>query len=262
MDRVVMSFARIVRKTVKVAMQACPAVANPVWAAVYPFIRSAEYYPGTVDGARSDIFQDIYEHNYWGSSESPSGPGATLAYTAQLRPRLEKLLVKLKVQTLLDAPCGDFNWMRHVRLPDQTRYIGGEILAPLVEKLQREHGGPRRAFQVIDIVEGPIPVADLWLCRETLIHLSNNDILSVLKLFVNSDVKYILTTTFDFVRENRDIGAGGIRLINLSLPPFNLPNPTMKIVDFIPPAAPRYLALWSREQVGQAITAQVSPRAA
>jgi hypothetical protein len=74
-------------------------------------------------------------------------------------------------------------------------------LRRLINNLQNEHGGPRHSFQVIDIVEGPIPVADLWLCREVLFHLSNRDVLKVLDLFGNSNVKHILTTIFDFVQE-------------------------------------------------------------
>jgi hypothetical protein len=148
--------------------------------------------------------------------------------------------------------------MRHIRLPDQTCYLGGDIVAPLIKNLHNEHGGPRHSFQVIDIVEGPIPVADLWLCRDVLLHLSNRDVLKVLELFSNSNVKHILTTTFDFVRENRDIGVGGIRLINLRLPPFQLPPPMLRIADFIAPAPPHYLALWSREQVRDAMVARAS----
>lgn len=67
-------------------MQACPAVANPIWAVMFPFVRREEFYPGAVDENRSDAFQKIYEHSWWGSSESRSGPGSTLAYTARLRP--------------------------------------------------------------------------------------------------------------------------------------------------------------------------------
>jgi hypothetical protein len=254
----VMGFVRGLKNTVKAGMRACPAVANPIWMIMFPLLRREEFYPGAVDGNRSQIFEKIYEHNWWGSSESRSGPGSTLAYTALLRPRLERLLGELKVSTFLDAPCGDFNWMRHVRLPDQARYVGGDIVVSLINKLQSEHGGSRHSFRIIDIVEGPIPVADLWLCREVLFHLSNGDVLKVLKLFSNSNVKHILTTTFDFVRENRDIGGGGIRLINLRLPPFNLPPPVMRIADFVAPAPPRYLALWSREQVRGAISPRVS----
>jgi hypothetical protein len=51
-------------------------------------------------------------------------------------------------------------------------------------------------------------------------------------------VKHILTTTFDFVRENRDIGVGGIRLINLRLLPTT--PPMLRIADFIAPAPPHY----------------------
>jgi hypothetical protein len=45
-------------------MRPCPAVANPIWAVMFPFVRREEFYPGTLDESRSDIFQKIYEHNW------------------------------------------------------------------------------------------------------------------------------------------------------------------------------------------------------
>jgi hypothetical protein len=33
---------------------------------MFPFVRREEFYPGTLDESRSDIFQKIYEHNLVG----------------------------------------------------------------------------------------------------------------------------------------------------------------------------------------------------
>lgn len=154
---------------------------------------------------------------------------------------------------LLDAPCGDFNWMQHVRLPENCRYVGGDIVAPLVAKLQAQYEGPERQFRIIDIVEEELPQADLWLCRDVLFHLPTADAVKTLKNFARSRVSYLLTTTYDFQQVNADVGPGGFRYVNLRKPPFSLPPPEHKIADFVAPAPPRYLALWSRAQVAAAM---------
>jgi thiol-disulfide isomerase/thioredoxin len=224
------------RVVLKNLMRRNPAIFNPLWAFLYP-----EYLNG------QQAFQTIFEENRWGSSESRSGRGSTLAYTKRLRPLLERYLKTLNVEVFLDVPCGDFNWMKYVTLPHGTRYIGGDIVAPLVHDLQKKYGNERYSFHTIDIVEGPLPNADLWLCRDVLFHLPNQDIQRVFRNFVAAAIPYILTTTYSFSRKNDDVKAGGFRFINLRLPPFMLPPPLSMVPDFVAPEPPRYLGLWSRE---------------
>lgn len=70
----------------------------------------------------------------------------------------------------------------------------------------------------------------------------------------DSDIKYLLTTTYSYFDENVDLDrTGGFRVINLQRPPFCLPKPLIRIDDFVVPAIPRYLALWSREQIAKAL---------
>jgi hypothetical protein len=239
-------------------MRRNPAIANPLWSLAYPYvIRRDGTYFGSEYTDRGSAFQQIYEENRWLSCESRSGHGSTLAYTRPLRRSLAKYLEKLHVKVFLDAPCGDFNWMQHVKLPEGTAYIGGDIVAPLVEELQRSYGGPRHTFHRLDIVEGPLPQADLWLCRDVLFHLSNEEIGTVLENFVNSEIPYLLTTTYSFPRRNEDVRAGGFRFINLQLPPFLLPRPLARITDFVAPEPPRHLGLWSQEQVRAALASRL-----
>src|SRR6516162_3964507 len=55
--------------------------------------------------------------------------GSALTYTERLRPLLERYLKTLNVKVFLDAPCGDFNWMKYVTLPHGTGTSAG-ILSP------------------------------------------------------------------------------------------------------------------------------------
>jgi hypothetical protein len=243
-----------VRQYLKGLMQQHPGVFNPLWERVYPLLRRGHGEIASDFDDNSEAFAKIYAENRWGDAESLSGWGSTLAYTKVVRRHLERLLAEMKIETFLDAPCGDFNWMQHVRLPPRTAYVGGDIVPELVAGLERRYGGERRKFLVIDIVKGPIPPADMWMCRDVLFHLTNADALAVLRNFAMSSGPFIITTTHEFVKTNIDIRPGGFRYINLQLPPFGLGKPRAKIADFVAPAPPRYLALWSRDEVAEALS--------
>lgn len=225
---------------------------NPLWKIYFP-LRTGVVHQPLRASVSTDTFSDIYNTNYWGSQESVSGQGSTLRYTAPLRRALPPLLAQFGVKSILDAPCGDFNWMRHVEL-DGVHYTGGDVVPELVSKLQAEFGTNARSFIRCDIIDGPIPKADLWICRDVLFHFRYREIIKVLKLAANSDIKYLLTTTYSYFDENVDLDrTGGFRVINLQRPPFCLPKPLTRIDDFVVPAIPRYLALWSREQIAKAL---------
>jgi hypothetical protein len=86
------------------------------------------------------VFQYIYDNNIWESEESRSGHGSELAATAELRKLLPKLWAQYGVQTLLDSPCGDWNWMRKVDKRGITYYgvdIVPAIIAVNTENLKR-----------------------------------------------------------------------------------------------------------------------------
>ncbi len=195
------------------------------------------------------IFRDIMKFNKWNDAESVSGVGSNSRYTNNIRNKLPGLLRRYGVHSILDAPCGDFAWMRKVALDAETTYVGGDIVRELVERLQGEFGSARRRFIHLDIVSSELPRADILICRDCFIHLSNSHVLAALRNFARSEIKYILTTTYKFGRLNTDISTGQFRAINLQAAPFSLPPPIETIVDYIYPYPPRRLALWSREQL-------------
>lgn len=63
-----------------------------------------------------EIFTSYKEIKFWQSKESVSGDGSELEVTKDLRIALEDLLNFLDIRTMLDIPCGDFNWMKAVNL--------------------------------------------------------------------------------------------------------------------------------------------------
>lgn len=168
-----------------------------------------------------EIFTDIYEHNKWHGKEGPSGSGSTVAATKFLRPKLQRLLKSLNVKTLLDLPCGDFNWMRLMNLSNVS-YMGADIVSELIHINKVKYESSSIGFMNFDAVNNVPHAYTMIMCRDMLPHLSNFDVAKVLENFQRSGSHWLLTTSFMHVQQNRDIVTGSWRPINLTLPPFNL----------------------------------------
>jgi hypothetical protein len=184
--------------------------------------------------------------------ESISGPGSSLEHTAEIRERLPMLMEDLQVKKLLDAACGDFNWMRHVKL-GIDEYLGVDILSSAIARNQEAYTVPGRRFLSFDISRDALPESDLIFCRDCLVHLAYEGVFRVLRNFRRSNSRYLLTTTFVNVRANSDIVTGDWRPLNLQLPPFNLPPPLRTISEKCRENGGRYadksLGLWSIDNI-------------
>src|SRR2546428_11260830 len=170
-----------------------------------------------------DIFENACRQNIWGDAESVSGPGSGLGRTAVFRDQIPALMNEVGAKLLLDAGCGDFNWMAQVRLPIE-HYTGIDIVPELVEQNQYRYGDRTKTFVHGDITCDRLPRADVILCRDCLVHFCFGDIWAALRNFKRSQSRYLLTTTFIDIPINIDIATGGWRKINLQLPPFNFPR--------------------------------------
>ena len=175
-------------------------------------------------------FARIYQTNLWFDAESRSGTGSNLDETAQLRASLPHLLRHLNTRRLLDVPCGDFNWMSHVDLSG-IEYIGGDIVQPLIEANRERHESPARRFMKVDVINEPLPQADVILCRDCLVHFSFANIIAAFQTMKSSGAEYLLTTTFPAREVNKDIVDGDWRPLNLEQSPFLLPAPHSVIVE-------------------------------
>jgi len=165
----------------------------------------------------SDIFKKIYEENLWKSGESRSGAGSELANTATLRQELPFVFAKYDIKSMLDLPCGDFNWMKEVDLKDIV-YTGADIVPALIKSNVEQY--PDRAFKVMDIVTSTLPIVDLIFVRDCLGHLNTPNVHKAIENMKKSGSKYLLTTCFTKYTDNPDIEDGGWKCINLMIPPF------------------------------------------
>lgn len=187
------------------------------------------------------IFSEIYERNLWENSESVSGRGSTLTRTEVIRRSLPVLLKDLGARKLLDAACGDFNWMRLVDL-GSVQYFGADVVPDLIAHNQRQHGKEGTAFTVLDITRDILPKVDVILCRDCFIHLSFADIDRAVANFKRSGSEYFLVTTHESVSKNEDIDTGAWRSVNLRRQPFGFPEPLRVITEDA--ALGKGLGLW------------------
>ena len=194
------------------------------------------------------LFTDIFEHNKWIDDESRSGTGSNLRQTAVIREALAELLEEMKIGRLLDLPCGDFVWMKGVRLPPSLDYIGGEIVEALVTGNNCRYGTDHISFRKLNILSDQLPKADLVLCRDCLVHFSYSDCFKAIRNIRRSGSIYLLATHFSGNRPNRDIRTGQWRPISLTNPPFNFPAPVQIISEQCTEIGGRFadksLALW------------------
>jgi glycosyltransferase involved in cell wall biosynthesis/SAM-dependent methyltransferase len=176
-----------------------------------------------------EVFGDIYRRNLWGNTESVSGPGSTRARGADFTPDLVALLRRLESRTLLDAPCGDFNWIAEAA-GSVERYVGIDVVPELIEHNLRHHLTDRRSFARADITRDDLPAADVILCRDCLVHFSIQDVWNTLANFRRSGSRYLLTTTFIERDANGSIRTGSWQPLNLQAAPFHFPAP-LELID-------------------------------
>jgi len=182
-----------------------------------------------------NIFTNIYTRNYWRSKETPSGGGSEILRTKAIRSQLVDMLRSLRVRSMLDAGCGDWNWMGRIDF-GEIEVTGCDIVEAVVAQNRKKYG---KRFFVADITTDPLPMTDLILCRLVLNHLSFANIEKALKNFSASGAAYMLITHYPNETQNIEKKDGDWRPLNFCLPPFNLIEPLDTIAE-----ENSYLTLW------------------
>ena len=178
-------------------------------------------------------FTLIYKAGYWKGlgRGSLSGSGSSLESTESIRVALPEMLRRLDIQSMLDVPCGDWHWMSRVALGG-VQYIGADIVDDLVRANQRKFGSANREFRKLNLIADQLPKVDLIFVRDCLVHLTEEQIIDCLRNIVRSESKYFATTTFvDTVANVAPTLKDRWRAINMTLPPFNLPEPLELLND-------------------------------
>ena len=179
---------------------------------------------------RFKSYKSIMNEKYHANKylESRSGVGSSIEVTETIREKLPALLKDLKINSMLDIPCGDFNWLKKVNL-DFLTYIGADLVSGAIQHNKEKFSAKNRKFIKLDILIDELPKVDLIFCRDLLVHFSLNHIEKSINNIKKSNSKYLLTTSFPTKKENKDIITGRWRPINLEMPPFSFPKPVQII---------------------------------
>jgi hypothetical protein len=162
------------------------------------------------------IFTKIYVENRWRTAESVSGSGSTVAITGTLREHLEEWLRNQEITSLVDIPCGDFNWMRLVRFPQGMQYLGLDIVDKLISDVSARYETEQVHFDIADILTSDLPKADAYFCKDIFTHFPLIAVERALSR-IRPKTRYILTTTVPSLSKNIDIEFGQDRVLNMAL---------------------------------------------
>ena len=210
---------------------------------------------------QKERFELIYKTNFWSSRESSSGYGSENKNTINIKKTIISMIKDLNIKSILDAPCGDFNWIEKV-LNEDLQYTGGDIVEELINENIKKYQKKNVNFIQLDITTNNLPKADLMICRDCLIHLSFEKIRMFFQNFKKSNINYLLLTSYKFKDsgkkiENQDIPDGEFREIDMNEEPFSLPKPIKEILDKDEQTKNSayycYLNLYTKEQINNLI---------
>lgn len=191
---------------------------------------------------RRQAFQDVYASKKWGCDNASaffSGAGsrgeALKVYVKEMGAILQRHRVEHGVPfTIVDLGCGDFFVSQALlrRVPG-CHYIGCDIVPELITHNSCKYGSGSIEFCETDIVEGPLPLGNVYLIRQVFQHLPNHDIAACLRLLGQSRV-YVTEghprSRIGPVNPDRPVGhevrfdwkTGVGRGVELDQPPFNM----------------------------------------
>jgi hypothetical protein len=192
---------------------------------------------------KAQLFQKAYATRAWGSAESGSGVGSELAATENVSAYLPELFRRLQVSKFLDAPCGDWNWMRRVDLSG-VDYVGADVVSDVVAKNNQQYARSGVRFIHADLTKDDLPTVDMILCRDCWVHLSFKDIAAMLKNFRGTGATWLLVSNTPSQGKNQNKPTSiGWRHLNLHLPPFSFPPKIESRKDHYPDV-PFEITLW------------------
>jgi hypothetical protein len=180
------------------------------------------------------VFTNIYNSNKWNNNESVSGIGSTIENTTKIVSVLNNVFHQLEIKTLLDIPCGDFNWIKNINL-NEVNYTGADIVPELIDSNIKSYSNLTINFKELNLIKDSLPQSDLILVRDCFVHFSYDDINNSMKNICASNSKYLMVTTFTKHNLNYDITTGDWRPINLEKAPFNFPKPILIIEEQVHP---------------------------
>ena len=200
------------------------------------------------DKSPKEVFTTIYEEKLWGKDTSCafySGSGSHDETTVALYvDAIQSFLGRLPYKpNALDLGCGDFNVGMQIRkLCNQ--YVACDVVDSLIERNQEKYRELDVDFRCMDMCDENLPPADIVFIRQVFQHLTNQQILSVVRKL--QKYKFVIVTEGlparkDFIaNQDKPIGDGIRYLRNagsgiiLTQPPFSLAHKFERVLCEVP----------------------------
>jgi len=183
-----------------------------------------------------------------------SGPGAMLRNAQNAIAALHSVISRVKSHlgkstvSLLDVPCGDLQWIRHVLdARADILYTGADIVPDIIAHHRKTFKTLRKAeFIELDVVSMPLNhTYDIILVRDLLQHLWMVDAVTALKRLSDSGSRFLLATTVPDTAVNEDVNklalGGRKSSYNLERSPFSLESPMCSSYDW----NVEHISLWN-----------------
>jgi SAM-dependent methyltransferase len=188
------------------------------------------------------VFQEIYRKGEWGSKPGDFYSGDGSADNHYAKKYIDMMIAFLQTQgknsSIVDLGCGDLNISRHF-FPYCSRYTGVDVVPDLIEKHSSGGFGDLVRFICLDIAEDELPDGEICLIRQVFQHLSNNQIIAILKKLKKYPVCFITEhypSDNPGIVPNKNIVQGSwVRVyensgVYLDYPPFNIPSQKLHLV--------------------------------
>lgn len=186
--------------------------------------------------------RDVCEKGWnGGGKETRCGGGSLRSYSQNVIQSLPGLFARYDINTVADCGCGDWNWMSEVDLSGIDRYTGYDWV---IRERALDFKSDKVEFRELNIGTEIIDRADMIICRDVLIHMTNEMVLQTIENFRKSGSKYLLATTDSTVsnaHRHNIIRAPSFSPINLQIEPFGLGDYKDMIEDV---TKTRFMGLW------------------
>ncbi len=145
-----------------------------------------------------EIFDNVYRDSYWGVDEEESPISGRGSHEKEVvEPYVEEvsaLLTLLELPTVVDMGCGDFNVGKRL-VAKAARYLACDISETIIEINRKRFASENLQFRIVNLIEDPLPRADVCLIRQVLQHLSNRDILAFVdSLHAERPYRYLIVS--------------------------------------------------------------------
>ena len=172
-------------------------------------------------------FRHVYENNLWGDTESASGAGSRRDSPAvqEAIAALDRTIRTYRLRSMIDLPCGDFNWIPYILgIHRNLKYRGFDIVPQLVERNRALY--PSYRFDVLDATSAVPPKSDLIFSKDMVNHLTFVDIAKVFRNLRRSKSTYLLmSNNFGWSNVDLDENVGGnSRHLDVMSAPFHFPE--------------------------------------